>query len=251
MSDYDKSWLIPVRENPNARLRLFLFHYAAGAASIYRTWGEGLPEDIEIFALQLPGRETRMSEPLLTSIPVLVQNLHRVMRPLLDKPWVSFGHSMGCVLSFELLRSVRRAKERMPLRYFGSGRRGPGVPSRHPDMHTMTDAELLEALRQYGGTPEEILNEPDFMAMLYPIIRADFQALETHVFADEAPLEVPFSIYCGRDDERATPDELEDWKDYSSAECEIKLFDGGHFYINTHRHQVLEMLSRDLETIRA
>ncbi|WP_256729654.1 thioesterase II family protein, partial [Burkholderia pseudomallei] len=58
----ESPWLI-VHEARNARVRLFCFHYAGATASIFRTWPGGLPDWIEVVAVQLPGREYRRREP--------------------------------------------------------------------------------------------------------------------------------------------------------------------------------------------
>ncbi len=49
---------IPGRTESGA-LRLFCFPYAGAGASVFREWGKGLPEGVEAFAVQLPGREDR------------------------------------------------------------------------------------------------------------------------------------------------------------------------------------------------
>ena len=61
-------WLIRFRSRNTARvhIRLFCFHYAGASASIFRSWDEAMPDGIEVVAVQLPGREYRLDEPLLT-----------------------------------------------------------------------------------------------------------------------------------------------------------------------------------------
>jgi surfactin synthase thioesterase subunit len=86
------------------RLRLFCFPYAGGGASIYRTWPDDLPRDVEVCAIQLPGRERRLSEPPLRSLQKAVEILVGVMRPYLDLPFALFGHSMGALLAYEVAR---------------------------------------------------------------------------------------------------------------------------------------------------
>jgi hypothetical protein len=44
----------------------------------------------------------------------------------------------------------------------------------------MTDAELLEELRSFAGTPAEALNDPELMELVLPTIRADFKLVETY-----------------------------------------------------------------------
>ncbi|MEM8605084.1 MAG: KR domain-containing protein, partial [Cyanobacteria bacterium P01_H01_bin.121] len=49
-------WLAHYSPKPEARLRLFCFHPAGSEALIFRQWSAGLPPEIEVCPVQLPGR---------------------------------------------------------------------------------------------------------------------------------------------------------------------------------------------------
>src|SRR5262249_17872079 len=66
------TWVVRFQPRPQASLRLFCFPYAGGGASLYRAWPENLPEHIELCAIQLPGRESRLSETPITRLSLLV-----------------------------------------------------------------------------------------------------------------------------------------------------------------------------------
>ncbi|HKD74923.1 MAG TPA: thioesterase domain-containing protein, partial [Ktedonobacterales bacterium] len=68
-------WLIWPKPNPQARVRLFCFPYAGGGASLFRAWPDELSRDIEVCAIQPPGRENRFREPRYTSLSSLVPDL--------------------------------------------------------------------------------------------------------------------------------------------------------------------------------
>ncbi len=40
------------KPHPQAKLRLFCFHYAGGGAAIFRTWSDSLPQIVEVFQVQ-------------------------------------------------------------------------------------------------------------------------------------------------------------------------------------------------------
>src|SRR5579884_4085328 len=108
------------RANPQARCRLFCFPYAGGGASIYHAWSRSLPAEIDVCAVQLPGRENRIGEPLFTSLPLLIDALAHELAPFFDKPFVFFGHSMGALISFELARCLRSRRQPEPAQLFVS-----------------------------------------------------------------------------------------------------------------------------------
>ncbi|MEI6181531.1 MAG: thioesterase domain-containing protein, partial [Chloroflexales bacterium] len=100
-------WFVRPRPQPQARLRLFCLPYAGGTASIFRTWPTSVSPSIEVWAIQLPGRETRFHEPRLTRLDELSAILVDVISPHLNLPYAIFGHSMGALIGFALARRLR------------------------------------------------------------------------------------------------------------------------------------------------
>ncbi|MCE7986001.1 MAG: thioesterase [Caldilinea sp. CFX5] len=104
-------WLRRLKPNPQARLRLFCFPFAGGSASVYRTWPTLLAErqpDVEVGAVQLPGRENRLNEKPFTHIAPLVDALITALHAELDRPFALFGHSMGAIVAYELAQALTR-----------------------------------------------------------------------------------------------------------------------------------------------
>jgi medium-chain acyl-[acyl-carrier-protein] hydrolase len=98
--------------NPAARMRLFCFPYAGAGAGAYREWPMLLPRDIEVVAVQLPGREWRIQESPLADMRLLAQDALRSISPYLDKPFAFLGISMGGTLIFELARLPKASHNR-------------------------------------------------------------------------------------------------------------------------------------------
>src|ERR1700755_2123431 len=99
-------WFLRLAPRPEAPLRLFCFHHAGGSAALFRRWPASLPE-FDVCAVQLPGRGSRMIEPALESIPALVDGIAPAILPLLDRPYMLFGHSMGSAVALELAQRLR------------------------------------------------------------------------------------------------------------------------------------------------
>src|SRR5512145_3388424 len=123
-SPIDK-WIVRPEPNPDASLRLFCFPYAGGGSSAFRTWQAYLPPHVELCAVQLPGHETRLREPLFTSLPPLVDAFAQVLTHYSDRPFAFFGHSMGAIICFELARELRRLRRAGPRALFVSARIAP------------------------------------------------------------------------------------------------------------------------------
>lgn len=136
------TWITCPQPHLQARLRLFCLPYAGGGASIFRTWSESLPI-VEICPIQLPGRERRIAEPPFDRLEPLLQSLTAAILPYLDKPFALFGHSMGGLLAFELVRSLRCHQYPQPLHLFISGCRAPQLPVESP-LHHLSDADFCK-----------------------------------------------------------------------------------------------------------
>jgi len=173
-------WLARWGEKPEATVRFFCFPYAGGSTNTYRTWQGLLPESIDVAPVQLPGRGERLSEPPFDRLTEMVEALARELMPYFDKSFAFFGHSMGALISFELTRWLRRHNKTMPSHLFVSGRRAPQVPEPVAPTGNLLEQEFIERVRQLNGTPKEVLDHPELMQLVIPLLRADFAVCETY-----------------------------------------------------------------------
>jgi medium-chain acyl-[acyl-carrier-protein] hydrolase len=241
------AWVSCPRPNANARVRLYCFPYSGAAANLFYPWADLLPPTWEICPVQLPGRGSRMSEPLAVRLAPQVEALAAGLAPYFDKPFAFFGHSMGALIGFELSRHLRRSGAPLPVHLFVSGHEAPHLPDLNPPLHALPEDQLLDKLRQLNGTPEEVLSHPELRELLIPILRADFTVCETYVYAPEPPLACPISAYSGLGDAYVDREEIEAWREHTTARFSIRMFPGDHFYLNTARPYLLQALARELE----
>lgn len=236
-------WLPFRKPRPGSKLRLFCFPYAGGGASIYRGWQEELPPTIEVCAVQLPGREGRLREAPVPDLLKLVSMIAGGLAPHLDMPFAFFGHSMGSWIGFELCRELRRRGGPAPRRLVVSACPAPHLPD-DDATHNLPDDALIDRLRDIGGMAPEILAHRELMEMILPVFRADAAVTETHQHAEEPPLDLPLAVFGGLSDEKATREQLEAWQRHTTGAFSIHLFPGAHFFLQSERARVLEVLGR-------
>jgi medium-chain acyl-[acyl-carrier-protein] hydrolase len=239
-------WVACRKRTPQARLRLFCFPYAGGNASIFRTWPDGLPADVEVCPVQLPGRATRLLEPPFTQLSPLIQALAHALFPLLDKPFALFGHSLGALVSFELARHLRRQYGLHPVRLFVAAGRAPQIPHRDPPMHALPEEEFVAKLRHLNGTPTEVFEHEELMEIVLPLLRADFSVHQTYVYASEPPLTCPISTFGGLQDPNVSHGDLDAWRDQTTGSFSSRMFPGDHFFLSTTPPLLLRALSEEL-----
>lgn len=177
------AWFGKLRSSPHTRLRLFCFPYAGGSSLIFRQWPQYLPSAIEVCPVHLPMRHNRMHEAAPTRLLTLVESIAHAIRPLLDMPFAFFGHSMGAIISFELARTLRAQGAGEPAHLFASGHRAPQLPNPVLPMYNLPDSELLKEINRLNGTPPEVLEHPELMQLMLPLLRADFEAIETYSYS--------------------------------------------------------------------
>lgn len=246
----DNVWFIAHPASQQPRLRLFCLPYAGGGAAAYARWSGLLPPSVELWRVQLPGRENRWRETPFTQLAQLVEALAAEIRPFLDQPFAFFGHSLGALASFEVTRQVRRQFGLLPTHLFVSGRWAPHLPSPDTTLHSLPDAEFITTLRErYNNIPDAVVNDPELMAIFLPLLRADITLLDTYRYQPEPPLDCPIMAYGGHSDQRVTREALAAWHIHTTQACQVQMFPGGHFYLQAERTAVLQAVSRELATV--
>lgn len=228
-------------------MRLFCFPYAGGGAQLFRDWPDALPATVEVCSLQLPGRGRRLLESPFTDMRPLIQAVGRAMLPHLDKPFAFFGHSMGALVSFEVIRHLRKERGVLPACYFVSGCAAPQISGLHPPVNALPDADFINTLERLNGTPEEMLHNPVLMRLILPALRADFALCETYTYAGEPPLGCPITAFGGSQDPVVRPGHLRAWREQTEKSFSLRMLPGNHFFMHTSQPLLLRLISRALE----
>lgn len=221
----------PFAEPPGATgVRLYCLPHAGGSASAFRSWFGRIGE-VSVRPVQLPGRETRLREPAYRTMDALVRDLADVLlddladpgSPGGHRPFALYGHSLGALEAFELVRELRRRGGPRPVRLAVSGCAAPGEDptAGEPSVAGMTDAQVVALLRRIGGTPEWMLADPSVLRMILPPFRGDFAVRESHVHRPEPPLSVPVTVLAADGDPRAGLRDMAGWRRETTGPCQV------------------------------
>ncbi len=225
---------------------LYCIPYAGGDVSVYHPWIQQLKDVAEVRPVQLPGRGRLIGEQLCTSVTEMV----RWLGENLDRPYgrsiVLFGHSMGALIAYELARAWQRERVGQLERLIVSGYSGAHLHRRRAPMHQLDDASLLRQIGELDGTPPALLSNPDLMQFFLPILRADFQVCETYVHLPFGKLDVPILALSGEQDKDHPPAAVNEWAAHTRDHFEKRVLPGGHFFVNTHGLDVMELLRQAL-----
>lgn len=216
-----------------AAVELVCFHHAGGGSASFHPLRLALADfgaNVGFSTATLPGRESRRAEPRHTDATTCVQALaDEFDERLNDRPHVLLGHSMGALLAYSLAQRRIAHGRRPPEAVIVASSRAPHRPAPSEDLRSLDDHALASRLARYGGLPAEILDRPDWLALLMPTVRDDLRLVESHRPCDEPPLPCPLHVFGGFDDPLAPPEALTAWHVHSSQPLPVRLYSGGHF----------------------
>ena len=231
------------------RLRMFCFPYAGGSASTYMQWGKKVANDIEVLAVQLPGRANRLAEQPYDDMNSLIAALLPNFLEYIDRPYVMFGHSLGSRIAFQLMVECRNQQRRMPEHFFASGSRAAHRPCSDNSLHGLNDDQLKKKLFSLNGTPTAILENDEMMRLCMPFLRADFK-IAGNYRAQVEKINCPVTVFGGYEDPDISQADLWEWAALFAKTEDVHLFRGGHFFVETHQDSVLEKVNLTINKLR-
>jgi medium-chain acyl-[acyl-carrier-protein] hydrolase len=242
------NWFVRGRVRGTPRMRLICFPSAGAGASVFGRWGEHLPADVDLWSAQLPGRESRRTEPLLSDIHEVADRCVPSVEPLLDVPFAFFGHSMGALVAYELTRRLA-SRGKTPIALFLSGRAAPHIARTVTrPLDSLTDLEFMDEMdRQYGGVPDLMRTDMEFRELYLPPLRADVLSVATYNVIARDQLSMPMHIVGGESDRSAPREQLDEWQPYAGSDFKVHMFPGDHFHLYSQREPVVAMVVRELE----
>jgi surfactin synthase thioesterase subunit/glycosyltransferase involved in cell wall biosynthesis len=219
--------------------RLFWFPHAGGGTA-WRAFPAICP-------VRLPGREARIAEAPFERMESLVAALADAIRPYLAEPFAFFGHSMGAAVAFELARLLRKRGLPLPKLLVASGARAPQFRRNYTPPPAPADEQFMEELQRLQGIPHELLDDAALMRAILPALRADAGLYRSYVYTEDAPLDCAIRAYGGAGDSNVRREHLEAWAEQTTASFAVRLFPGGHFYMQSAKVEFLAALAADLE----
>lgn len=242
-----QEWVIRPRKEPSGSRRLFCFPYAGVGASAYRSWVEEASPDLELNFVQYPGRENRIRERPFTRITVLAAAIADAISPLVDRSYAFYGHSVGGKIAFEVVRELRRRETNLPSHLFVGACQAPQIAWSYPELHLLDEEAFIAEMQcRYGGVPTQILDDPELRALLIPTLRADVELLETYSYRPEPVLACDIAVFRGSKDSTVETDSLEAWAEQTNRSFRICGVDGGHFFLQTARREILRTMEGQL-----
>lgn len=250
MDDFDDSvgrWFVPLDPRPDADVRVFAFPHVGAGCSAFAKCAEQLPPGLELWALNLPGRQARFLEPPKTELLPLVDELAERLRPSLGSRYALVGFCSGALLAFLVARRLRAAGAPPPERLIVVSQPAPDLPawSMLPALHLLPADAFWAKVQAFGGLPDELLAEQGYREVLEPALRADFGLLAQYRYTAEPPLDLPITVVAGRADHHPL-DELSGWVRQTDDELVLRLLVADHWVPQHAPRGLAAAIGRDL-----
>ncbi len=243
------NWFKIYQSSPAAKLRIFCFPYAGGNAQIFSNWSNQLPESVDLYAIQSPGRGRRFSEKPIGCLKTKVQILHQEILPFTDIPYIFVGHSNGALLAYELARELQKSGNCNLQHIVLSAKRAPHLPSLKEPIHALPKKQFLAELKDYNFTPNEVLENEELMELFMPMLRADFSLSDTHQFDQGCRLDSDASLFWGNQDEDIPLGDVLAWKELINGETNEVEFNDGHFFITNSEDLFLQEINQLIKRV--
>ncbi|WP_053404616.1 type I polyketide synthase [Persicobacter sp. CCB-QB2] len=240
-------WFVHKKREDNAKLRLFCFHPVGAGASMFNQFIYEMNEEVDVYAVQLPGRENRKDETNLTEFFDVIDELERVMLPLLDKPFAFYGHSFGGILAYELQHRLREKHGLCPEHSFVSGTISahltPTWRNQRDTIHETADETNSEA--KLMGLMSYIDDEA-FVRQILPIMRKDMELIMGYDYQDKQNFEWPITAFAAEEDEVVLPEEMAPWAQHTDGKFELHVLHGDHWFLSRNKDFIMSTVEKAL-----
>jgi surfactin synthase thioesterase subunit len=244
----DTQWIATPRPNPHAALRLICMPPAGSGTVTFRGWTDRL-RLAEVGIVELPGRGSRLREPVLESVAAAADGLVDALTRGATTPTALFGHGLGALIAFEAAHRLEMRGWPM-LALFVSGRRAPSLPSSGHQLSDATAERLIEETRRYSDiVPDDDLIDRESLQLLVPGVRADFAMLDGYRYETRSPLRCPIVAIGGDTDPDVSHHDLMAWRGETSGRFTHRTFTGARAYLRNEREAVTAVIANQLSVL--
>ncbi|MCL1476713.1 alpha/beta fold hydrolase [Marinobacter sp. M3C] len=200
-----------------------------------------LGSQVEVCAIQLPGRESRFSESFTTDINDLLPPLANAVSDLFDLPFHLFGYSLGAGIAQKFASycdAFYPSAEILSLTVCACS----AAPEHRLRSSAMSDEQFMNYIMGLGGLPDEVAANPGLRSIALRTLRSDFTLSESINLADADPVAIPTLAIGGDQDPSVPIAGLQAWSGKTTGNFVRQVFPGGHFFVRQNLPKVLGAL---------
>lgn len=241
----DKNWFMEIRYNELAKFNMLCFPWGGGNASSFLIW-KMLPYNlVNIWALKMPGRESRIDDKLIYCSSELIKLIINALPLSSEIPLIFYGHSLGAGLAYQTIIELNHRQLLLPKLFIASGRMPPHYSNSNP-IANMNNIEIINYVKTLGGVGAEIPHTDEFLKYYLPKIKADYKINSTIPNFEAHPLPICIKIINGKDDPLIKGDKLSEWSLHTCHPLESFILPGGHFFMNEGFKEFINLIEKQI-----
>ncbi len=227
--------------------QLICFPYLGGYVNSFHEIVQAMTEDIEIWVANPPGH-LGSELGLISDIHKLISVYYKDISKIIRLGSVFFGHSMGGIVAYFLLERMNRNQDEiLPKTLILSACAAPSS-FLEKEYSKLSDEDLIRQIQVYGGMPDAVLNDHQFMEVMLPIFRADYGILESSAKASYHKIDIETQLLWGENDKAETISSARLWKDFLVQDFEITpVRNAEHMYIHNKAGEVVTYINQFME----
>jgi acyl transferase domain-containing protein/surfactin synthase thioesterase subunit/acyl carrier protein len=260
-------WLVRITPRTNPRFRVFCFPFAGGGSAAFQNWAAQADPNVELIAIEPPGRLSRIAEPPVREMNVFVDRVLEAMEGLMDVPFALFGHCLGGLTLYETARRMVAEGRGRPRHLFCSGSRAPdraeqigrfekklvrhmisqpGYQAKQPP-YRQSDAVFAEIIRQFDmAATDQFLDNPELRRLMLPAVRAEFEMTSKYRFQPARPWDIPITCFVSRGDLYVSREDVLGWGRFTNSRLQVHMREGTHYSIFEDAAFIQRIISREL-----
>lgn len=212
-----------------SNLRIIAFTHAGGNKYSYQMFSQNFNN---FSTIEYKRGKLRIKENRIIDINELLDDLLAQVQKEISTghDYIIYGHSMGALMGYLICQKIEQSGLQKPLKLIVSGKKAPFV--KRVKISHLPDAIFWKEIVKLGGIPDELQDYPELIDFYIPILKADFKAVENYEYVKKDELTIPIDVFYGS--EEATKEEMQGWKNETTANVTITQMEGNHFFIFNH-----------------
>lgn len=224
------------------KVRLIIFPHAGSGVAYYSKWRNVFSDYINVSIVQYPMREQKAYCKMPDTVQDLASYIFYEYSEWFEGKYAIWGHSMGSIVGYETLKLCQSNLGKTAIAFFSSGSSAPCDELSSLTGDIKTREKLFSVLRKFGGVSKELLENEEFMNYFLPVIKADIKLLSGYRDIEIQKILCPLILLEGSEDDC----DITNWKQYVSNETEKVVYKGGHFFIENHQDEVIQLIEKHI-----
>ena len=249
--EYVGKWFLKHKtESKQVDFRVFCIHPVGAGASMFSHFLYNTPENTEVIAYQLPGRENRADEKPFEKVAELIPEMGAAMKPFLDKPFIVMGHSFGGIIGFELIHFIKENFGIQPQHLFVTGTCAPHLTQEWKKTETIAETAVVTNSTEKLLGLLNYIDDVEFLKSILPIMKKDMPLIMSYPYHDKGLLDFPITAFAAEKDEVVTIKEVASWEAQTTNAFKLEIVDGDHWFLSRNKELVLNKLKEAIDQYR-